>query len=281
MGPEPRSESTLDDTSAVGDTTLSDEALPASDPQWRALLEGTSGEFGSGRRLFRLIPSSPRCKMCYAPFAGLGAPLMRMFDRGPWAKNPNICGFCFKELERDRGGAEIDLTLLFADIRGSTSIGKSMGAASFHRLLGRFYREMTRVLVANDAVVDKFVGDEVVALFIPALAGPDHAARAVETAREMLKATGHGDSGAPWAPLGIGIHTGPAYVGTVGDTVTDFTALGDTVNVTARLASAAAGGEILVSADASALAGLRPDLETRHLTLRGRQQPLDVRVLHV
>jgi len=63
--------------------------------------------------------------------------------------------------------------------------------------------------------------------------------------------------------------------------VTDFTALGDTVNVTARLASAAAAGEILVSADASALAGLQPDLETRHLTLRGRQQPLDVRVLRL
>ena len=139
------------------------------------LLEGTPGSFGSGRRFFRLIPSSPRCKMCAAPFAGPGAPVMRMFDRGPWAKNPNICGFCFKALERERGGAEIDLTLLFADIRGSTGLGESMGAASFHQLMGRFYREMTKVLVANDAVVDKFVGDEVVALFIPALAGADHA----------------------------------------------------------------------------------------------------------
>ncbi len=262
------------------DATPHDPAVPVSDPQWRALLEGTSGEFGSGRRYLRHIPSSPRCKMCAAPFAGLGAPLMRMFDRGPWAKNPTICGFCFKELERGRGGAEIDLTLLFADIRGSTGLGESMGAGAFHQLLGRFYQEMTKVLVANDAVVDKFVGDEVVALFIPALAGPDHAARAVETAREMLRATGHGGGARPWAPLGIGIHTGPAYVGTVGDTVTDFTALGDTVNVTARLASAAAAGEILVSVDACARAGLPSDLETRHLSLRGRQQPLDVRVLH-
>jgi len=281
MGPGSRPAVTPEDTTSDGDATLPDQALPVSDPQWRALLEGTSGSFGSGRRFFALIPSSPRCKMCNAPFAGFGAPVMRLMDRGRWAKNPNICSFCFNALERGRGGAEIDLTLLFADIRGSTTLGESMGAASFHQLMGRFYGEMTRVLVANDAVVDKFVGDEVVALFIPVLAGPDHPGRAVQAAREMLKATGHGDAAGPWAPLGIGIHTGPAYVGTVGDTVTDFTALGDTVNVTARLASAAAGGEILVSADAAALAGLQPDLETRHLTLRGRQQSLDVRVLHV
>jgi adenylate cyclase len=281
MGSEPRPAATPEGTTPDDDAVPADAALPASDPQWRAILEGSAGGFASGRRFLRLIPSSPRCKLCAAPFAGPGAPVMRMVDRGPWAKNPTICGFCFKELERGRGGAEIDLTLLFADIRGSTALGESMGAASFHQLMGRFYREMTRILVAHDAVVDKFVGDEVVALFIPALTGPDHAGRAVETAREMLKATGHGDGAVPWAPLGIGIHTGPAYVGTVGDTVTDFTALGDTVNVTARLASAAAGGEILVSAHASALAGLRPDLETRHLTLRGRQQSLDVRVLHL
>lgn len=243
------------------------------------MLEGTGDAFASGRRFLRRIPSSPRCKLCAAPFAGPGAPLMRLIDRGPWAKNPSICGFCFKQLERSRGGAEVELTLLFADIRGSTTMGETMGAASFHGLLDRFYHEMTKVLVAHDAVLDKFVGDEVVALFIPVLTGGNHAGRAVQAAREMLRVTGHGDEAGPWAPLGIGIHTGPAYVGTIGDTVTDFTALGDTVNVTARLASAAAGGEILVSADASALAGLEPGLETRHLTLRGRQQPLDVHVL--
>jgi adenylate cyclase len=275
------SEPSVDGTDPPDDAIIRDWAPTASNPQWQAMLEGTGDAFASGRRFLRHIPSSPRCKMCAAPFAGPGAPLMRMFDRGPWAKNPSICGFCFKELERGRGGAEIELTLLFADIRGSTALGESMGPASFHALLDRFYHEMTKLLVAHDAVVDKFVGDEVVALFIPVLAGADHAGRAVHTAREMLKVTGQGDPAGPWAPLGIGIHTGPAWVGTVGDTVTDFTAIGDTVNVTARLAAAAAGGEILVSADASALAGLQSDLETRHLTLRGRQQPLDVRVLHV
>jgi adenylate cyclase len=272
-------EPTVDDPASRHDAPVEGWAPTASNAQWQAMLEGTGKPFASGRRFLRLIPSSPRCKLCAAPFSGPGAPLMRLIDRGRWAKNPNICGFCFRELERSRGGAEVELTLLFADIRGSTTLGESMGAASFHGLLDRFYQVMTKVLVGHDAVVDKFVGDEVVALFLPVLTGGDHAGRAVQAAREMLRATGHGDPAGPWAPLGIGIHTGPAWVGTIGDAVTDFTALGDTVNVTARLASAAAGGEILVSADASALAGLQTDLEMRHLTLRGRQQPLDVRVL--
>jgi adenylate cyclase len=245
------------------------------------MLEGRSSGFGDYRGIFRMIPSSPRCKLCAAPFAGFGGSLMGLIDRGPWAKNPTICGYCFKQLERGHGGAEIDLTLLFADIRGSTTLAESMEPASFRRLMDRFYRVMTDVLVAHDAVLDKFVGDEVVALFIPALTGAEHASRAVAAARDMLRATGHSDPKGPWVPLGIGIHTGPAYVGTIGDTVTDFTALGDAVNVTARLASQAAGGEVLVSADASELAGLLTDLETRHLTLRGRQQSLDVRVLRV
>lgn len=252
---------------------------PVSDPMWRDILEGTFPGFGSGRRWFRMIPTSPRCKLCAAPFAGPGAPFMRLMDRGPWLKNPAICGYCFRELERRHGGAEIELSLVFADIRGSTGLAESMGAGPFRRLMDRFYHVATDVLVAHDAIVDKFVGDEVVALFIPALTGADHAGRAVTTARDLLAATGHRDRGGPWAPLGIGVHSGPAYVGSIGGTVTDFTALGDTVNVTARLASAAAAGEILVSDDAATMARLDASLETRHLTLRGRAQPLDVRVI--
>jgi len=205
--------------------------------------------------------------------------LMRLIDRGPWDKNPAICGYCFRELERRHGGAEIKLSLLFADIRGSTGLGESMDPEKFRRLMDRFYHAATDVLVAHDGIVDKFVGDEVVALFIPALTGADHAGRAVAAARGLLAATGHHDRGGPWAPLGIGVHSGPAYVGSIGGTVTDFTALGDTVNVTARLASEAAAGEILVSAEAAEKAELDASLETRHLTLRGRTQPLDVRVL--
>jgi adenylate cyclase len=252
-----------------------------SDPMWYAILNDPDAGFAMGRNWFRMIPSSPRCKLCAAPFKGPGAPFMRMIDRGPWEKNPTICGLCFKQLEKGRGGAEIRLSMLFADVRGSTGLAETMGPAAFRKLLDRFYREATNVLVARDAVLDKFVGDEVVALFLPVLNGDDHPKDAIDAARALLAATGHGTEAGPWIPLGAGVHTGLAYVGSIGDTVTDFTALGDSVNVTARLASAAADGEILVSADAADAAGLDPSLEARTLSLRGRTEPLDVRVLRV
>ena len=263
------------------DVSSGDEKAFVSDPMWERLLNDPDSGFAAGRGFFRMLPSSPRCKMCAAPFAGLSAPFMRMIDRGRWDKNPSICGLCFKQLEKARGGAEVELSMLFADVRGSTGLAETMGPGAFQNLLGRFYREATNALVARDGIIDKFVGDEVVGLFLPVLAGKDHAAHAIEAARELLRATGHGNEGGPWIPVGAGVHTGLAYVGTIGDTVTDFTALGDSVNVTARLASAAGPGEILVSSPSATAAGLDDSLELRTLTLRGRVEPLDVRVLRV
>ena len=253
----------------------------ATDAEWRGILEGTAPGFAAGRGILRLIPSSPRCKLCLAPFSGLGGQLMRVIGRRPWAKNPNMCGLCFVQLEKHRGGAEIDVSLLFADIRGSTGLAETMGTERFRTLMDRFYHAVTEVLIEHDGIVDKFVGDEVVALFIPALTGADHAKRAIASAQGILAATGHRDPDGPWAPIGVGVHTGRTFVGTIGDTVTDFTAIGDPVNVTARLASEAAAGEILVTRAASDAAGaVTAELERRSLTLRGRQEPLDVHVFH-
>ena len=256
-------------------------AAPVSDPRWASMLNDPDSGFAAGRRFFRMLPSSPRCKLCAAPFAGPAAPFMRMLDRGKWDKNPSICGFCFRQLEKAHGGAEIELSMLFADVRGSTGLAETMGPSAFHNLLGRFYREATEALVTRDGIIDKFVGDEVVGLFLPVLAGHDHAIHAIDAAKNLLRATGYGSGSGPWIPIGAGVHTGLAYVGAIGDTVVDFTALGDSVNVTARLASAAGPGEILVSSVSAAAAGLDESLELRTLTLRGRVEPLDVRVVHV
>jgi adenylate cyclase len=148
-----------------------------------------------------------------------------------------------------------------------------MEPRAFQQLMGRFYRVSTEVLIAHDAVVDKFVGDEVVALFFPLMSGPRHPAHAVEAALALLRATGHADPDGPWVPVGVGVHTGLAWVGAVGDeSHTELTALGDSVNVTARLASAAGAGEILVTIAAAQAAGLEPGLERRDLELKGKEQ---------
>jgi adenylate cyclase len=132
----------------------------------------------------------------------------------------------------------------------------------------------------TDGIVDKFVGDEVVALYIPGFAGSDHAWKAIEAARQLLHETGNA-GGDPWIPVGAGVHTGVAYVGRVGEgDACDFTAVGDATNTTSRLTSAAAAGEILVSAAAGRAAGLDTmGLESRSLTLRGRDETVDAWVV--
>lgn len=252
-------------------------ADPAKVERWRQLLSGEVPGMQKMRALFRSIPSAPRCKQCNSPFGGIGGPVMRMFGKGPWDKNPHFCAQCFTMLQREFGGAEIELSMVFADVRGSTGLAERIGSRPFADLLNRFYRDAAGIVIDADGMVDKFVGDEIVALFAPGWAGADHARHAIRAADAMLAATGHRSGSEPWLPLGAGVHTGSAYVGTVGaaGVVTDFTALGDAVNATARLASAAAAGTMLVSADAASAAGLDTSgLDATPLELRGRAERL-------
>ncbi|HET7472797.1 MAG TPA: adenylate/guanylate cyclase domain-containing protein [Candidatus Limnocylindrales bacterium] len=229
------------------------------------------------RSALKLLPASPRCTLCAAPFAGVGGTLMRAIGKRPSDKNPAMCNSCFQFIIEHHGGAEIDVTMLFADIRGSTAMAETMTPAAFRERLDRFYVAATAVVQANDGGVDKFVGDELVAMFFPLLSGPDHTARAVETAVRLLRATGHDDPDGPWLPVGAGVHTGKAWVGAVGDAAhTELTAVGDTVNVAARLAAAAAAGEVIVSADAAKAANLDAGLDRRMLDLKGKGAPFEV-----
>ena len=232
------------------------------------------------RRFWRTLPSGPRCKMCTSPFGPPFGPVLRLVGKGRWPGNPAYCSGCFRYLYRHREGAEVECTLFFADVRGSTRLAERMTATSYRALADRFYTTAAGVLVRHEAVVDKFVGDEVVAIFVPALAGASHARQAIDAATDLLAATGH-DQSEPWIPLGIGVNTGDAYVGAVGTAEhVEFTALGDAVNVTARLASAAGQGEVLVTeAAARAAAYDVSGLERRELNLRGRSTATPVFVV--
>jgi adenylate cyclase len=178
-------------------------------------------------------------------------------------------------------GAEVEVTMLFADVRGSSKLARQMPVLDFTRLMNRFDGVSREVLIDHDAVIEKFVGDEVVALFIPFMAGTEHAKRAVEAAEALFRATGHGTPEGPWVPLGAGVHTGSAFVGIVGESESsDFTALGDPVNIAAHLASQAAVGEILLTEPVGERLGLHGGgLERRHVLLKGH--PIDALVLPV
>jgi adenylate cyclase len=247
---------------------------------WRSILSDPNPLLRK-RRLFARLPTSPRCKFCTRPFGGPGGAVMRAFGRGPWTKNAKYCGGCFRALRQSHGGAEVVCSLLFADVRGSTSLAEQMRPREFNRLMGRFYDTATDVLVTRDAIVDKFVGDEIVAIFVPSMAGAGHARVAIDAAIELLRRTGHGPDSTPWLPVGAGVNTGEAYVGAVGDGPdTELTAMGDTVNTTARLAAAAAAGEVLVTDSALASAGLgMASAEHRSLSLKGKSEPVGVAVL--
>jgi adenylate cyclase len=264
-----------DDISAEG-PQVRDEAF------WVDFLTRGAPRERAQRRLFSRLPHGPRCRICAAPFGGAGGSLMRVVGKGKSAQSPELCNSCFTFMSKNRGGAEITCTLLFADIRGSTSLAETMSPLEFHGLLNRFYEAATNVVFTHDGTVDKFVGDEVVATFFPLLAGDRHAERGVAAGRALLAATGHGDPGGPWVPVGVGVHTGRAWMGAVGEHPhVELTAVGDTVNIAARLASVAQAGEVLVTVDAARAAGLDPSLEVRSLELKGKQLPTEVVTLRL
>ena len=244
---------------------------------WRTYL--TTGEFEKERRqrhLFRMLPGTPRCKNCYAPFQGAGSVVVRLFfDKHPSNLNPQLCNVCEIYARQHRGGAEIELSLLFADVRGSTSLAENMNPTEYSQLINRFYSTATRVLVNTDALIDKIIGDQVAGMYVPGFAGQEHALRAIEAAQEILQATGHSSLEEPWIPLGVGVHTGRAFVGALGseDGTIDITVLGDAANTAARLSTNAGIGEILVSEPAVKAAGLETnDLEQREIELKGKSK---------
>ena len=249
---------------------------------WRDMLTNPDSPIYRYGRIRKHFPGNPRCKLCKVPLGGIATPILRLSGMGPSKGNPRFCNACELWARNHPGGAEVELTLLFADVRGSTGLAEELGPRDFAALMQRFYQASTSVFIESDAFLDRPVGDEVIALYLP-LWGADHAAKALRAARGLLAKTGYGSRNGAWIPIGAGVHTGLAYVGTVGLEGADgydVTALGDAVNVTARLASLAQGGEVLVSEDAHAASGVNlGDLEHRVLDLKGRSVPLEVRVL--
>jgi len=246
---------------------------------WRGILLGTNPYLKRMRRWWHTVPSSPRCKVCAAPFKGIGSAITMVTGHRRSNANPLMCDPCFSSLRDHPGGAEIEISVLFADIRGSTGLAERVGPVRFRHLLHHFYAVADRAIDRHGGVVDKFMGDGVMALFVPFISGDNHAAQAIEAGQRLVSKESHDphlvEAG---VRFGVGVHTGVAYVGTLGSGEKfDFSALGDTVNSAARLGSLAQASELLVSWPAWQSSGLASEnLDRRMLTLAGRSEPMDV-----
>lgn len=262
---------------------------PKIEEVWRSYL--TTGKTPKGvylpwyespgmRAVARRLPTDPRCRVCHYPFGGLGGKLVQsFFGLEPSKMNPHLCNVCERFAEAHPGGAELEVALLFADIRGSTPLAATMNAYEFGQLINRFYQITTNIIYEYGGMVEKLVGDEVTAFFVPAFVeNHNFSLAAVMAGQAILAATGHDREDGPWIPVGVGIHTGEAYVGAVGEPGKniDIAVLGDNVNIASRLTSQAGAGEIVVSDDTCRLAGLdMGGLEFRSLTLKGKEDPID------
>ena len=224
------------------------------------------------KRFMCALPSSPRCGVCGAPFAGIGGRLIRPLGYRQSRKCPNLCATCVEA--SPPGGMTMRTGVLFADIRGFTSISERSDPAAVSALLRRFYAAAEDVLFP-EALIDKLIGDEVMALYLPyGRLREDAAAVMLEHARLLLTAVGYGGRDGPFAEVGVGLDYGEAFVGNVGGgSYSDFTAIGDVVNVAARLQGEAAGGEIVASARLARRLDPIPG-EPIELALKGKAEPV-------
>nr|MDQ3041335.1 GAF domain-containing protein [Acidobacteriota bacterium] len=181
------------------------------------------------------------------------------------------------------GGVNQTVTILFADIRGFTAFSEKESPEKVVGLLNRYFSQMSEIIFAHGGTLDKYIGDGLMAIFGAPNATPEDAKNALKTAVTMQRrlATLNKELEAEnlvHVNVGIGLHTGIATIGYIGsDRRSEYTAIGDTVNLASRLESNALGGQILVS-DATAQAGGDSFTFTPHksLAVKNRLQPVSL-----
>jgi len=181
------------------------------------------------------------------------------------------------------GGANQKITVLFADIRGFTAFSEHENPEKVVGLLNQYFSAMSEVIFEHGGTLDKYIGDGLMALFGAPTATPDDAANALRTAVAMqrrivklndeLIAEGYAS-----VAVGVGLHTGEATIGYIGsERRSEYTAIGDTVNLASRLESNSNGGQILISEATRQAAGdIFPLVAREPLTVKNRVQPVDI-----
>jgi class 3 adenylate cyclase len=198
--------------------------------------------------------------------------------------NPNVCTICETMFERVMKArqVELDATILFADLRGYTTLSQSQSSGAIAKLLDAFYDVCGEAIWEHDGIINKTMGDAVMAVFNFPIKHKDHAARAVAAARKIQELwrgrreeLSHAfDAEAATIGVGIGLDTGRVNFGEFGRTHHDLTAIGTVVNVASRAQSAAAADQILMTAAVrEKAAAALPESAGRDYQLKGIDAP--------
>lgn len=241
-------------------------------PVWEAIFKHGDPKLKRFQQLNSRLPASPRCKLCYAPYRGAGGWLMRLLGRQPSSRNPLYCSLCDKFLRGFPGGAEIDMTVLFVDVRNSTGWARRGSGEAFMGVMSNFYDAVIPVLNRHDGFIADVRSDSVLATFPPGMSGPNHARKALAAVDELLRLEPRSPRGEPIL-FGCGMHTAPVWIGTMTGRDTGFegiSAEGIGAIVASRLCGKSGACEALLSTDACLAAGLSTSsLPIRRLMLKG------------
>ncbi|MFC5527901.1 adenylate/guanylate cyclase domain-containing protein [Cohnella yongneupensis] len=210
------------------------------------------------------------------PFRMMGIKTSRM--------HPNLCTICESMFTKVKKNKQIDIqaTVMFADLRGYTALSEHADPAGIARLLNKFYDECAPAIWKRDGIINKMIGDAVLAIFNFPVEQHDHVHQAVMAALEIQRKfsdmqSEFSDISGMNAPVkvGIGIHTGTASIGELGTNYKDFTIIGSVVNKASRIQGVAQNGEILITDDAYHCIKVDyPQLEPRAYNLKGIDQPV-------
>ncbi len=219
------------------------------------------------------------------PIRGALALPFRAFGITRSKMNPNICTICersFRYVKKQRQ-VTVNATILFADIRGFTALSEQIEPVRLTEIVGLFQDHCAQAIWAHDGIVNKQMGDGLMAIFNFPIVRKDHASAAVTAAMEIQRhcAAALKSLNVDRAlGVGIGIHSGEVEIGEFSSFRSDFTAIGGAVNLAARLESKADAGEIVMSGQTAAQAShLTSQAKTRALSLKGIEIPVLARVL--
>lgn len=218
------------------------------------------------------LPSPPRCRLCLAPFRGLGGFYLRFRGKTQSKRNPHYCAACDDFLEANPGGAEVPMAILYADIRNSTEFVRTHSPTEAAERVNAFLQVATPAITDEDGFLLAFYGDCIVANWPPGFSGSNYLEKSLRAARRVAAASAEAG-----IPVGTALHSGTAYICSVQanhGSFRDISIFGVAVNLVARLSHEAEAGRILLSQDTAHALGIAGD-DPISLDLKGFDEAIE------